>query len=167
MGKKAGNNSIFCYSGLLLGNELCGLDLKADQFAVQVSRITDGVYPSSWGLLYCWTGLGECMGEEWILSKDIFPRHALWSSLGFVPCLLWDLKSNIPLLFVVLIGMTASVIWFIQKIAMDLMQFSEWRTGSSCPVYLLDPAVKSIMKYCSGRVNLNKFNRADTMRPNK
>lgn len=44
---------------------------------------------------------------------------------------------------------------------MHLMQFSESRTGSSCPVYLLGPEVKSIMKYCSGRVNLNKSNRAD------
>lgn len=67
MGEKAKNNSIFCYSRLLLGNELCGLDLKTDQSDVQVSRITGGVYPSSCGFLYignCWTEFGRMHGGK-------------------------------------------------------------------------------------------------------
>lgn len=70
------------------------------------------------------------MGEEWILFKDIFPRHLILTK-GLFHAYFETLKSNLPLLFVVLIGITVSVIWFIQKSAMDLMQFSELRTESS------------------------------------
>lgn len=114
MGKRAENNSIFCYSRLLLGSELYGLDGKADQPEVQLPRVTEGVYPSSCGLLYSGKLLNSvqenargknesflgCLSKTglMILCKDLF--HAYFEAL----------KSNIPLLFVVLIGITAPVI---------------------------------------------------------
>lgn len=70
---------------------MCGLDLKADQFEVQDSRITDGVYPSSCGLLYSGKLLNWVQDNSWGKNGSFLRisfQDMPYDPKGFVPRLL-------------------------------------------------------------------------------